>query len=113
MTTVERPIVVRVLTNWNRKCDKFAGVGGYGRNGHGQDDARTGTDPQEVFDRQQRCDAETGRFVLSDNVIATYGKGEKYGVGGKMPFIVLHTHRVQEYRENRSPRTRVMRAEVG
>jgi hypothetical protein len=39
------------LTDWNRKCDEFAGVGGYGRNGHGQDNTRTGTDPQEVFDR--------------------------------------------------------------
>jgi len=61
------------LTDWNGERGDFAGVRDHGRNGHGQDNARAGTDPQQVFDRQQRRDAETRSFVLPNDVVTACG----------------------------------------
>lgn len=62
-----------VLTDGNGERGEFAGVRDHGRNGHGQHDAGTGTDPQQVFDRQQRRDPKTRRLVLPYDVVAACG----------------------------------------
>lgn len=58
------------LTNRNRERDEFSSVRDHGRYGHGQDDARASADPQKVFDRQQRRNSKTRRFVLPYDVVA-------------------------------------------